>query len=353
MGKIYGGRWETINDIPEGGQAFVYIVRDTSGKIQENCVLKRLKNKKRLDRFQREVEVLKKIDHPNILRIYDYDTDPVSDYNYYVSEYCRGGALTKPVKEFWKNDLSQKFRLCKEICAGLAIAHNLNPAVYHRDLKPDNIYLRSEYGPAVIGDFGICYTQDGDRFTLTEEAVGSKHYMHPELEDGIIESIKPYHDFYSLGKVIYWIFSEGKIFAREKLREEGIDLSVFGTYTNHYEVRPEYEHIMRLLDKMITSDQLKYFNKATTIFDRLELIERLMTLEYNPIGNNNDQWCRYCGLGKYSLMSTDTFKMLTGGTQTGYNNEEWKLLKCEHCGNIQIFQIAYGQAKENWDNPKF
>jgi serine/threonine protein kinase len=56
--------------------------------------------------------------------------------------------------------------------------------IIHRDLKPANILLRSSGGPPVVADFGLCYIEDGERHTLTEEAIGPRLFIAPELEDG-------------------------------------------------------------------------------------------------------------------------------------------------------------------------
>ena len=100
---------------------------------------------------------------------------------------------------------------------------------------------------------------------MTEEAVGSRYYMHPELEDGRITVIKPYHDLYSLGKVIYWIFLNRRMFAREKFLEEGWNLAVFEKFENHFDVRPEMEHINAILKRLITRDKRKTFNSINEV----------------------------------------------------------------------------------------
>ncbi|MFI5322988.1 MAG: protein kinase [Thermodesulfobacteriota bacterium] len=111
----------------------------------------------------------------------------------------------------------------QQICEGVAYAHT--KGVIHRDLKPDNIFLRTRKGPVVVGDFGICYLeQDGKRITLTDEAVGPRNFIAPELEDGRLELISTKCDVYSLGKILYWLLSGGKIFSREKHREPQFDL---------------------------------------------------------------------------------------------------------------------------------
>ena len=88
-----------------------------------------------------------------------------------------------------------------KICEAVDHAHRQEPRIIHRDLKPDNIYLRTKNGPAVVGDFGICWIErDGTRITLTDEAVGARDYMAPEIEDGRADKVSVKSDIYSLAK---------------------------------------------------------------------------------------------------------------------------------------------------------
>jgi serine/threonine protein kinase len=255
-------------------------------------VLKRLKNLKRFERFKTEIEILKNLKHKNILKIVDYNLD--AEKPYFVSEYCDGGSLQDANEKnpLWHNNIEEKFRLCLEICEGLSAAHHNNPPIYHRDLKPDNIYLSCD--TPVIGDWGICYIEGGERYTITGEAVGSRNYMHPELEDGRIDNIHYYHDLYSLGKVIYWIFSEGKMFSRERHRQQQYDLKIM--FANHY-----YEHLNRLLDVLIANDLNKICQNLPEVIIKLSEIEGLMSNHFNPIGKDIPQKCYYCGIGEYQV----------------------------------------------------
>jgi len=352
----YGNRWVNKGSAGEGGQSKVFKVKDKSNKIKEICILKELKDKRRLGRFKDEIEALKKIDHPNILKIIDYDLDPAEGNPYYVSEYCKGKSLDK-AQPFWHNSIEEKFRLCKEICAGLQAAHHHDPIIIHRDLKPANIYLRSIEGPAVLGDFGLCFSdEEGERPTLSWEQVGSRFYMHPELANGRLDDIQPYHDLYSLGKVIYWIFSQGKIFDRERHREKEYDLlGTYNGFSNWGTFKPYYEHINRVLDRMITLDTEIRYNDIDTVIDDLNRTQMLMTHKHNPIGKDVQQRCTYCGIGTYEIIQN---KIKTGlFLNTYFTNKasqypernSLRVFKCSHCGHVEFFIFA-DDAKKNWEN---
>jgi eukaryotic-like serine/threonine-protein kinase len=172
-----------------GGQGHTFIVKRSNGADSLEYVLKRLKNPKRTDRFKREVEACKQLEHPNILRIIDDDANAVTDPKkrpFLVTEYCPRGSLADHPLPVGTPVLSilETFR---QICAAVAYAHNHDPCVVHRDLKPENIFLRED-GTAVLGDFGICFIDDeGTRVTMTDEVAGSRFYCAPELRDGRLE----------------------------------------------------------------------------------------------------------------------------------------------------------------------
>ena len=346
--KIYDERWKTIDDLPKGGQAYVYKVEDLSGVLSGTYVLKRLINTKRIPRFQDEIKALQSIDNEHILKIIDYNLDAKQPY--LVTEYCDGGSLSDLQESLGQMEIEEKFRIGLEICIGLNAVHHHDPPIYHRDLKPDNIYLRGDEKTVVIGDFGLCFIDDeGERQTLLDEAVGSRYYMHPELEDGGVVEVKPYHDLYSLGKVFYWIFSDGKMFSREKHREIDYDLadSING---NHF-----YEHLYRLLDKMIVNDSSKAIHDVYSVGSELQTIQGLMLNFFNPIGKKPDgqnikQKCNYCGIGEYIFHGGKDYhrnwNFLGPNLQT---QEYWEFLQCNHCGNVQMFKIMDKQIKENWN----
>lgn len=122
--KTYGDKWETIRTLGEGGQSHVYLVRDKTVEYQGEYVLKRLKNKKRLGRFEDEIKALMEIDHPNVLKIVDYEINPEEKYQYIVTEYCKGGALSEVKNPFWHGSLEEQFRIVEEICQILTVQIN-------------------------------------------------------------------------------------------------------------------------------------------------------------------------------------------------------------------------------------
>lgn len=210
MGNIYGNRWEVIGPLGEGGQGRTFLVKDLNiidNINNELFVLKVIKSPKGIERFQREIQAISKLEHKNIVRMIDYKIETNSPY--LVTEYCEGGTLAD-VEPFWKNDPIKAIDLFLELCEGVVFAHN--NSVIHRDIKPKNIFLRKPNNTPVLGDFGICFIEDdGTRITLTDEAVGAFKFMAPEMENGR-NQVTNKVDVYSLGKLLYWLLSGGNIF---------------------------------------------------------------------------------------------------------------------------------------------
>jgi len=342
MAQIFGERWEIKKSLPEGGQAFTYIVSDNKGDGQALYVLKRLKNIKRIERFKREIETIRNLSHENILRLIDFDLD--SEKPYMVTEYCLGGSLSQS-DPFWSNSPITALNIFIQACQGILYAHNNN--IVHRDIKPENIFLRTKEGPVVVGDFGICYVEeDGTRVTITEEAVGPRYFMAPELEDGRIEHVSSLSDTYSLGKLLYWLLSGGKAFSREKHRDQNYDLK------GHNPLIPKgwnniyMEHVNRLLDNMITDDPSRRI-MVDEVVRGVQRLSRLIDKEFTPISKDIKQPCKYCGYGFYYLQAVSSTDVRNFGFNT-VGAPQWRIYTCEICGHVQSFRIDLAKMKEWW-----
>lgn len=314
----------------EGGQGRLYLVQTDAN--DELFVLKRLKNIKRLDRFKKEVRAGLELNHPYILKIIDYDYE--TDAPFIVTEYYPNGSLAELNLE--KLSVEEKLTIFRKITQAVAFAHENN--VIHGDIKPENIFLSENHDP-VVGDFGLCLFTDSLRLTETNEAVGSRNYMAPELEDGKSERTEV-SDVYSLGKLLYWLLT-GKIFSREKHHHPKYDITVGCD-------DPEPFLIYELLDKMIVADPEFRFENANLILEELDLLNRRLKAGNNCIGSKLPQKCIFCGVGNYvqyvnfSLIndignSHDVirFGFNVGGEAIG---TDWKILVCDHCANVQIFR---------------
>jgi serine/threonine protein kinase len=342
MAQQYG-KWKVLRALSEGGQAHTYLVSEVGTDDNKVFVLKRLKNLERVKRFKEEIRACLELSHPNILRIVGHDYE--SQKPYLVSEYLEGGPLAKV--DITAYPLVQRLRMFSEICRAVGYAHMNKPMIIHRDLKPDNIFLRSDMKTPVVGDFGICFIdEDGERATLVDEAVGSRRFTAPELEDGRADEIGPASDVYSLGKMLYWMLA-GRVFEREKHRETRFDLTRNAT-------DPSTHFVYDVLDKTILLDKSKRLPNAEALADAIDEVVKKIIMKAHPLDLNAPQQCLYCGVGMYKKrVETDLSKPIPATDNlesSGFrfiNNQRWLILICDNCGNSQIF-VRNFPKNDNW-----
>jgi tRNA A-37 threonylcarbamoyl transferase component Bud32 len=221
MAKIYGGRWKMLSSLASGGQAEVYRVTDLHGEHQQPLVLKRVRNPKRHDRFRAEVEAIKRLDHPQVIKLIDHsaltNNDLSEEKQYLVMPYAEQGDLSHRVA-LYAGNVDSVLQVSLSLAHGLSAAHDAG--IVHRDVKPQNILFPSIAHDVWLTDFGICLIRDQARLTSADEVVGPVQFMAPELEEGGQLEVSPAADIYSLGKVIYYMLSGGAIVPRERLHED-------------------------------------------------------------------------------------------------------------------------------------
>jgi len=345
MGKQYG-KWEIVRDLDEGGQGHVFLVKEKDRESDQQFILKRLKNPKRLDRFKAEIASLQKLDHPSIVNLVDFDIDDKAPW--FVQEYYAGGNLEQYVTENNPLDIDITFDLIADLASALEYAHK--QGFFHRDIKPANIFLRGTKGPAVLGDFGLVWKDDeGERLTLTDEAVGSFHYRAPELLDGRVEEPTKECDIYSLGKVLYFMLSGGRIFDREVHREDKWNLV-------RIHQKFSLEHANNLLDHMITFNPNDRFS-AEIIKKASWEIKRLIKGEYAPLeGDTTSSRCKYCGKGRYIKVvnSNQEFMHFFGfsSSSIGGSNRSWRIMACNVCGHLEFFRMDVISPNSWWPEKK-
>ena len=215
-------------------------------------------------------------------------------------------------------------------------------------MKPENIFLSNDPGgDAVVGDFGLCHLEGGERFTVTEEPVGGRNYMAPEWEDGPVERVTPQCDVYSLGKILYWLMSEGRTFSREKHRGQRFDL-VPRTEDIYM------EHVSRLLDHMILVEPAERW-PLDRVRGELVVTKRLVVGEYNPVGPGAFTRCTYCGIGRYHEMGNNTGGAVSDNFLKVGEPGDWRILVCSYCGHSQTFRPdiskRLGGEPSPWDKP--
>lgn len=191
------GPYRVVNELGAGGAAVVYSVQQGEG--EEQWALKILRNSSLSDdnvqrRFEREVSIMQKLKHENIVQIKDGGTHENSLY--YVMELADSGTLKDVLGHAlpWRDAVDVALQLAE----ALTVLHEND--VVHRDLKPGNIYLSSS-GHVKLGDFGLARDLNADPLTMEGMTVGTVLYMAPEQLRG--QEITPATDLYALGCLLF------------------------------------------------------------------------------------------------------------------------------------------------------
>jgi len=155
------------------------------------------------ERIKREINVMQKNIHPNLIELVDID----SDYKWYVSRFYSGGTLEKNLDLFKGNFLSV-LKAARPIIEGVAELHK--QGYVHRDIKPSNIFIGSKC-ELILGDFGLIFftEQQHKRISETYKNVGSRDWMPGWAMGMRVEQLKSTFDVFSLGKVL-WAMTTGK-----------------------------------------------------------------------------------------------------------------------------------------------
>ena len=147
-------------------------------------------------RFEREMLILEKLTHPNIVRYYGGGRS--EGQLFYAMELVQGGSLKEVIQSSGPLTWPEVVTIGIQVCS--ALQHSHNHGIIHRDLKPGNLFVSHE-SQVKLGDFGIARDMDEGDLTVTGLTVGTRSYMSPEQITGEIVSGKS--DLYSLGCVLF------------------------------------------------------------------------------------------------------------------------------------------------------
>jgi serine/threonine protein kinase len=215
MGRIISRKYEELGQLGQGGQGVVYKVRHTEHKTI--LALKALpayllEDQDMVARFEQEAVVMTRLQHRNIARVLGAGRDDALNLSYFVMEYIQGRTLKQYLYEKGPLPLPEVLEIARQVASALDYAHNQVPPVIHRDIKPTNIMIEDHTGRAVVLDFGIAKElDDGERTrTKTGVMVGTWKYCSPEQLRH--EPLSGSADVYSLGIVMYEIFTGKQFF---------------------------------------------------------------------------------------------------------------------------------------------
>ena len=198
IGKMLDNRYEILERIGTGGMAIVYKAK--CHRLNRLVAIKILKsdlaqNEEFRRRFNAESQAVAQLSHPNIVSVYDVSRG--GDMEYIVMELIDGITLKQYMEKRGQLNWRESLHFITQIMRGLSHAHSRG--IIHRDIKPQNIMVLRD-GSVKVADFGIACLADSAQ-TLTQEALGSVHYISPEQARGARPDARS--DIYSSGVVLY------------------------------------------------------------------------------------------------------------------------------------------------------
>jgi len=386
----FGERWKLLTDpvIGKGGQGKVFPVSDARHPDGPRCAAKVLSAERataesqRWKRLEDEIEISKNFNHPNVIRVIDSGYTGGSGYPFFVMPIYSGGSLQQARTQF--DSPATIFNLFADICDGVAHIHTKN--VVHRDIKPANIFI--DAGRGIVGDLGLCFRLDAESLTETMEVATARWFGAPELRDGHLPNPLPCADIYSLGKLLYWLFT-GKVYDRDEqkydipenklayiLAQRGMDITT-GV------IDDRLIHAGAFADDIV-SETVRY-EPAARIQTAAELAKKVRQLiaRFEAGGRALDLSlplrCMFCGNGNYEPVAVPPDKQtraappdqgilashrpsIWANMQSQINNSIGQAfsghggdtpvplsLICNYCGNMQTFRWERVQkALERW-----
>jgi tetratricopeptide (TPR) repeat protein/predicted Ser/Thr protein kinase len=198
-GVVFGGRYEILRILGQGGMGAVYQARDR--ELDRMIALKVIRPELATDpailqRFKQELILARNITHKNVVRI--YDLGEAEGVRFITMEYVDGEDLRTMLRNHGKFSTSQAIPMIEQVCRALDAAHS--EGVIHRDLKPQNI-MRDKQGRVVVMDFGLARSLGDSGMTQTGAIVGTMEYMSPEQALGA--QLDQRSDIFSVGLIFY------------------------------------------------------------------------------------------------------------------------------------------------------
>ena len=276
-----------------GGQGQVELVTRQDDRNGTKYALKALRNvgsNQAQDRFRREIEVVKRMTNPAIVRVIDHSEEG-DEFVYYVMEYHEGAKTLSNVifpspSPFYGNAL-ESLGLFEKIILAVSACEASTPPIVHRDINPKNILVLQD-GTIRLIDFGICQIQDGRMITLADEDVGARNYTSPECEAGTDSTIGVHSDLYSASKVLWSVMTSRQAFAREEPAFNSSSMqSLFPT-------RPETWHLAHIFEKTIRRRTEDRFQRTAEVLERVREVRYLIQQGYPPLEEIAGR-CPSCG----------------------------------------------------------
>ena len=259
-GRLVAGRYRIIALLGKGGMGEVYRADDLT--LGQPVALKFLpdeaaRDQGLLERFKNEVRIARRVSHPNVCRV--YDVGDVEGHTFFTMEYVDGEDLASLLRRIGRLPEDKALDIARQLCAGLAAAHA--KGVLHRDLKPANIMLDGR-GQVVVTDFGLAGV--ADQIQGAEVRSGTPAYMAPEQLAG--KEVSTRSDIYSLGLVLYEVFTGKRAFSEKPAERTGGDRTPSRPSSVVKDLNPVVERvILRCLENEPSARPANVFSVAAAL----------------------------------------------------------------------------------------
>ncbi|MEW6269017.1 MAG: protein kinase, partial [Thermodesulfobacteriota bacterium] len=289
-GRLIKNKLRIVRQVGRGGMGYVYEVfheglrvtralKQIVGDLQDNPEIER--------RFLHEAQMMARLEHPHIVRVFDIDQEPGFG-TYLLMEFIRGRDLGELLREEGRFSYAETLRIGIAVASALDCAHRAG--LVHRDIKPANILIEDGTGRPVVTDFGIAKEVEsaGDEsFTRTGSFVGTYRYSSREQirsEKGV--PIDGRADIYSLGVVLYEIFAGRKYLAG--MPELKIASCV--GYQDDWQPVLDYPEpppalFERVILECLAPDRDRRVKSASELVRRLEECRRVESIDLAPAGD--------------------------------------------------------------------
>ena len=291
IGRTINNRYRLEALLGDGGMGAVYRAYDTN--LDRQVALKLMhphyaRQEEFRNRLVREAQTIAKLDHPSIVRIWDFGE---ADSGLFIAmEYVDGGSLRQHLRRLQTLrkflPLPQSMQIGAQIADALDYAHRRG--VIHRDIKPGNILLKRLSRPdepheqpfrAMLTDFGLVKLQEGLNITQSGATLGTPTYMSPEQCQG--EHLDGRSDLYGLGVVLYELFTNRLPFNFQNLSEAIATHNRGEMPTPATEIRPELPAIIdTILNKCLAKDPNDRYADGAELSDALR--SAMLSLEGAP-----------------------------------------------------------------------
>ena len=270
------GRYALERELGRGGMATVYLARDLrhGRTVAIKLLQPEITTSLTAERFLREIHVTAKLQHPNILSLFDSGAE--DGLCYYVMPHVEGESLRDRLLWDKKLSIDHGVQVAIEVASALTYAHSRG--VVHRDIKPENILFSA--GHAVVADFGIARAVSEGQRSITAVGIplGTPPYMSPEQAQGL-DNIDHRSDIYAVGCMLFEMISGRPPYVGNsvgRVIQQHLQAPIPSLRT---EVPDAPEALDRIITRALAKDRTGRYQTADEMLEALRLVAAATTLE--------------------------------------------------------------------------